>query len=741
MSIFEQFQIGRVVQRPELRMRRKRSLGALLAADKTDVYVYQPLPSPQIPLPIKQFVANTTSHWQTIAQQSKNIGLFRDPRDQQLEELTGYGLTKSDEERETERYLAISTVGLGLATVTTLLHSSLVLASIPFIVYSLLPLFRDSYRELTRQRHVGVATVIAITCIAEMFAGLFAPAILANTLYFVAEKLLFRSRTSSRKTLIEVFQHYPRLIWVVDGNTERQIPFEQVQVGDTAVVGAGEVVPIDGTIIAGTATIDQRALTGEAQPAEKESGDTVFATTIVLAGRIYIRVEQAGSDTAAAQIGELLNQTANMEPTAQLQGAEFAERTAGPALLLSVLVLPFIGPYRALAIGGTVLADTLRFSTPISMLSYLSLASKGGILIKDGHALEDMHGINAIVFDKTGTLTAEQPTVTSIVSYNGLSTDAILTYAATAEQRQSHPIALAILHAARERNLSILPLEDASYQVGFGLIVRIEGQTIRVGSIRFMRQEGITVPATVEAYHAEVNKCGNSLVLLAINEMLAGSIELQPAIRPEARDVIQQLRERGIITYVISGDHELPTAHLARELDIHHYYANTLPQEKASLIEHLQELGHRVCFVGDGINDAIALQQADVSISLKGASTAATDAAQIVLMDGSLQHVVGMLDMARAFDTNTKLNIAAAVVPAGICLGGIFFLNWGLLSAVITYNVSIVLGLGCGFLPLAQHRVREWLAPTGMAPVPQPRLPATGGLASQTSTNETNGYG
>jgi len=226
---------------------------------------------------------------------------------------------------------------------------------------------------------------------------------------------------------------------------------------------------------------------------------------------------------------------------------------------------------------------------------------------------------------------------------------------------------------------------------------------VSVGSERFMRMEGIALPATVTELHATVHHQGHSLVFVSINGELAGALELAPTIRPEAHHLIADLHARGKTLYIISGDQEEPTRHLATTLGIDHYFANTLPEHKATLIQQLQNNGKRVCFVGDGINDAIALKQADVSVSLRGASTIATDTAQIVLMDASLDQLRHLFDLTKAYEANMRANHIASMAPGMIVIGGVFLLHFGIIASIMLYNIGLVAGVANSMAPLLRN--------------------------------------
>ncbi|MEZ4678336.1 MAG: heavy metal translocating P-type ATPase [Caldilineaceae bacterium] len=520
----------------------------------------------------------------------------------------------------------------------------------------------------------------------------------------LGRKLMLQSEHHAKQNLQNLFGEQPRTVWVMtDDGIEVEIPFAQLQHGDTILVSAGQTIPVDGTITAGIASIDQHKLTGESQPAEKAIGDPVLASTVVLAGKLQIRTERAGAETVAMQIGQILDQTTAYKDSLQSRGEAIADKMALPTLGLSLLCLP-MGSSSALAVLTNTFGYKMRVFAPASMLAFLHQASQQGILVKDGRSLDLLRDVNTVVFDKTGTLTLEQPTVAQIyrsdsATERGIDEDAILRYAAAAEAGQTHPIARAILTAAQERGLRWPPFEDARYEVGYGIQVQLSGQLIRVGSMRFMAMEEIAIPSAIHTIEQKCHRAGHSLVVVACDDELVGAIELHATIRPEAQALVADLHQRGMTTYIISGDQEAPTQQLAQTLGIDHYFANTLPENKADLVAALQEEGRSVCFIGDGINDSIALKTANVSISMRGATTVATDTAQIVMMDGTLNQLGHLFEMVQRFETNMKTNLLIATIPSMVCLGGILFLHWGVLVGAVISGGATFAGLGNSILP------------------------------------------
>ncbi len=628
-----------------------------------------------------------------------------DSRREQLAEITvSDSVQEILAEKTANRNLKISSVSLLFAAGGTLLYAPLYVPAVIGMLYMYHVFYKAAYEAIVKKRRINgdVAMVIVITgCMVGGFIFITALGLWYTS---IMRWLLNKTENHSRKSLINLFGEQPRSVWVVIDGTEVEVPFSDVQSGDQVVVMAGQMIPVDGIITTGMASIDQHQLTGEAQPFDAEIGQSVFASTVVLSGKITVQVEKTGQETVAAQIGQILSNTADFSLSIKSRVESFLDKAVPSLVLLSGASLPWLGLSGALGVLWSCPGYRMFIFGPMSMVNYLHISSRKGILIKDGHSLELLSDIDTIVFDKTGTLTVEQPIVGQILTTNEYLADELLTYAAAAEYRQSHPIALAILQAAKVRGLEVPEIDETHYEIGYGVKVDLGKTVIRVGSERFMQMCTIQVPHQIQQEQARCHAEGYSLVYVAIDQQLAGAIELRPTIRPEAKEVIRTLRTHGKSLVIISGDQEAPTRRLAQELGIDNYFANTLPENKATLVQQLQEEGRSVCFVGDGINDAIALKQAHVSISLRGATTIATDTAQIVLMEGNLTQLTSLFELSQAFDQNIKSSFMMTVIPNLIYIGGAFFFHWGLFTAVI-FNACLWLPqLTNVMLPLVKQR-------------------------------------
>ena len=607
-------------------------------------------------------------------------------------------------EKEVTRHLIYSVGLVSLTTVGALVNPLFSLLSIPILIYLKIPSFKTVYHELVKERHIGIGVLdLTITTI-----------LLIERFYFLAalfllfmnasQKLIIKTQDKSRQQLVNILGQFPKQVWILIDEVELQIPFEKLKTDDVIVIHTGEMIPIDGLVVSGMGSVDQHRLTGEANPVEKERGDEVFASTTLLSGTLQVEVNKTGEETVAAQIGQILNQTVDFKSELQTQGEMIADKSVFPTLVLGAVTLPILGPISAITVLLSGMGYNMRVFAPISVLNFLKIAVDGSILVKDGRALEGLSEVDTVVFDKTGTLTLDKPYVDTVHPCSTYSSDEVLQYAASAECKQSHPIALAILEKAQTAELSLLPLEDAAYEVGYGLKVLVDAKLVGVGSYRFMEREDIIIPTAVKTVQQQCDLYGHTLVYVALDDVLIGAIELHATIRPSAYQMIADLHQRGLSTYIISGDREKPTQHLAQILDISYYYAEVLPEDKANLIQALQSKGRKVCFIGDGINDAIALRQADVSISLRGATTIATDTAQVILLEQNLNHLVQLFELADKLHKNLKTNLWLTIIPGLICIGGVYMFHFGIFASIVLFYGGLTTGITNSMLPIWQHK-------------------------------------
>lgn len=599
----------------------------------------------------------------------------------------------------------VATASLGLISAGCLLLPALIPLGVGGLVYLVWPTWKQAYKDLTQKKRFTRMALESLVLPGTLIAGHFMAAALAYWFLYFALNNVAKAKGSATKNLASVFvTPSTRIVYVLREGVEVEQTLKDVQVGDIVVIGAGEIIPVDGTIIEGHASINQHLLTGESQQVEKQIGDPVLAASMLLTGQIQIKVEKTGEATIASQISHILNEMTSFTENLELRSIRVADRMALPSFLLGSATSVFKGVGSGLAIFWTPMDDALYAAGPLGVLNYLNIALQRGILVKDGSALEVLPHVDTIVFDKTGTLTNEVPQVIKIHACGELSQDEVLRYAAAAEHKQIHPVALAIMEAASAQNIKLPHAQSEAYQTGYGLTVTIEDHTVRVGSHRFMEMESLPLPKALHDTQLESHNFGYSLVYVAVDEVVVGAIELHASVRPGTTETISRLHKFGYKVCIISGDHEKPTRHIAKQLGIDRYFAETLPEDKAKLIKTMQQEGQVVCYVGDGINDTIALKQAEISVSLRGASTIATDTAQVVLMNESLDQIVDLIEIAKQLDRTYKNTALVSAIPTVGIIGGVFLLNFTISTAIFAYLAGMGLSFTSAMLPLA----KEW---------------------------------
>jgi heavy metal translocating P-type ATPase len=511
--------------------------------------------------------------------------------------------------------------------------------------------------------------------------------------------LLESTADMSRKLLTSLFGAQVARAWVLIDGVEVEMSIDSIAPGALIVVRAGEQVPVDGTIAEGEALVDQHVLTGEFVPVERGPEERVFAMTIVLAGRIIVRAEHVGHTTQAAKIVEYINRSLAHKVRAQTETERFADRMVAPTLLLGA-VGGFRGRSTAVAIINADYGTGVRIAGPLALLASLARAANRGMVIKDGAVLERLTEVTAVIFDKTGTLTEDTPVVSRVVSTDDkFSPDELLALVAAAERRFSHPIARAIVAHAAERGLELPDVADHTHRIGAGVAVRIGRRQIRIGSRRFLEHEGVQIGEEIETHIRRIEKAGRTAVYVASGKRVIGLVEIKASERPEAQRVVTRLHERKIDVHLLSGDRKTATRTLAESLGIKHFAAEVLPQHKADYVRALQQQGHVVAMVGDGINDSVALSVADVSISLRGASDIAMDVANVIMMSGDLARLDELWTLAESLDSNITRSVqmvlwsnTAVIVGA---LAGVF----GLAASIVLNNGVNLLATLNGFLP------------------------------------------
>jgi heavy metal translocating P-type ATPase len=607
----------------------------------------------------------------------------------------------NEKEKQVNHYLKVNTVAIA-TTLMGYVYHPVKLISLGLISYSTVPIIKDAEKSLLVEKRVKndlLNSIVSVVCIGT---GQYFVAVLVAGLYHLGDKMVIKTQDRSKAMISDAFQQQPNKVWLLThDDTEVETKIETVQVNDIIVVNTGNILPVDGNVVEGAAMIDQHALTGESVLAEKTVGDKVLATTLVISGRILVRIEHAGIDTTAAKVCDILKHTADYKSSIQLRGEQWADKVAVPLMGVAGMLLPIIGILPATTLLYSSPGNAIKTFASLQTFNYLIFLSKQGILVKDGRSLEELRKVDTVLFDKTGTLTIEQPTVGKIITCDELSEIQVLSHAAAAEHKLTHPIARAILKHAEDNELATIPVKNAHYQIGYGITVHNENTIIQVGSLRFMDMEGIDVPEIIKQTQADCHKQGHSVVAVAVNKHIKGAIEIKPQLRPEIKVMLDSLRQHKVKHIgIVSGDHKQPTQKLAQELGMDSYFYDVLPADKATIVENLQKQGKTVCFVGDGINDTIAIKKANVSISFSDASTITADLAQIVLMDGNISHLPVLFEAAENLSTDMKKILTMLGGTCTLISMGAVFSQMRVIGAVVVQLAEGVIGFGYTMRPL-----------------------------------------
>jgi manganese/zinc-transporting P-type ATPase C len=520
----------------------------------------------------------------------------------------------------------------------------------------------------------------------------FTAAALLNWLRAVGELVVARSIVKARTSLSDVVGLSERTVTRRIGGRRESVDVGALHAGDIVVVTTGQRIPVDGTIVGGEALVNQQSMTGEALPVECREGDRVFAATTAELGEIEIRAEQLGSNTAVGRIVRAIEAAAAEKPDIQLFAERLADREVWRTLTLAGLGGAFSRSFdAAMAILVADYGTAARVGIPTAILTSLRRAAGEGVLVKGPRTLERLARVDTIVFDKTGTLTTGTLHVTRIVSYDrSLDEDELIRLSAAAEHGFTHPVARAVSRLARERRIEVPAVTQTESALGLGVDVRVEGRRVLIGSRRFMEQQHVRLDAAREDERA-AHAVGASPIFVAIDGRLAGMLELQDQLREDAPDAVRALRARKMRNVImLSGDHPEPSRVIAESLGLRHHYAEMLPEDKARLVRELKAEGRVVAMVGDGVNDALALQAADVGMAVPGGAALAAEAADIVLLSGGLDRVVRALDLARESIAAVRQTLGVAA-RANLGVVGLASFGWArpLTSIILSHGTTI----------------------------------------------------
>ena len=574
------------------------------------------------------------------------------------------------------------------------------------------PFFTVGFKTLIK-RHPNMDSLVALGTSAAYLYSLFASIMIVigneeytGNLYYETAAVILTlitlgkyfevlSKGKTSEAIKKLMGLAPKTANVVREGKEVEISVEEVEVGDIVIVKPGEKMPVDGVVVEGTTSVDEAMLTGESIPVEKTAGSNIIGASINKNGTIRYEATKVGKDTALSQIIKLVEEAQGSKaPIAKM--ADIISGYFVPIVIVLALLTGFAWYFAGqtglfaftIAISILVIACpcALGLATPTAIMVGTGKGAENGVLIKSGEALETTHRVETIVFDKTGTITEGKPIVTDIVTSSGISEEELITLAASAEKGSEHPLGEAIVRDAEEKGYALLKTADFNAIPGHGIEVTIEAQKMLLGNRKLMDDRGISLKDLAEKSDALASE-GKTPMYIAIDEKIAGIIGVADTVKETSLRAIEKLHKMGIEVAMITGDNKRTAEAIARQVGIDRVLSEVLPEDKANEVKKLQVEGRKVAMVGDGINDAPALAQADIGIAIGSGTDIAIESADIILMRSDLMDVPTAVELSKATIRNVKQNLfwafAYNVLGIPIAMGLLYIFGGPLLNPII----------------------------------------------------------
>lgn len=549
------------------------------------------------------------------------------------------------------------------------------------------PIWKEAW-EAIRERQINMEITMAMGVTAALVIGEFTTAtvIVSFTLFSMYLEDLTKSR--GKRALEALLRAAPEQATVLRDGTWTEVAATEVRAGERVVVKGGTAVPVDGRVLEGRSAVTEAAITGEPFPKDKEPGSLVFAGTTNGSGTLEIEAVRGGDDTTFARIVRLVREAGERRGTTQ----RLADRVA-QAIVYVVIVaalLTYVATRDRMAVVSVILvagACGVAAGTPLAILATIAKSARRGVIISGGEAVEALAGVDTVAFDKTGTLTLGEPVLERIVCFNGRTEDTLLEQVASIERASDHPIARAIVRARPAGPVA----SGVHYSAGRGVRGEIGGAQVIVGNLAMLDEAGVEVPADARQFEADETGRGRIVVHAAVDGALAGAFVLADELRPEAAATLARLRADGLRLVMLTGDRAASAQSVAARLGITEVHADLLPEDKLRIVQDLERTGRRVCFVGDGINDAPALVEAHVGAALQSGTDVAMETADVLLMTNDLSRLGDALHDSRRSQRVILFNFGGTLTVDFIGIGlAAFGLLGPLLSAIVHVGSELV---------------------------------------------------
>lgn len=551
--------------------------------------------------------------------------------------------------------------------------TSIRLSFLPFdpawatIVISGIPLLYLAVWRIIHNPGISKISSALLICIA-MFAAIAIGDLFAagEVVFIMAIGALLEEATTNRakKGLKKLISLAPTKGRRLKDGKEEMIPAEEIRQGDLLRILPGETIPVDGTILSGETSVDQSIMTGESLPVDKSVGEEVFCGTINRFGSIDISATKVGENSSLQKLIRMVQDAENKQSPMQRIADRAASWLVPVALLIAVLAYVFSGNIvTAVTVLVVFCPCALVLATPTAIMAAIGQATKHGVIIKSGEALEKMGKVDTIAFDKTGTLTYGRLDVSDIISFEeNISETELLALAASAEARSEHPLGKAIVAHAAAKEVTLTEAEDFKMTAGKGILAEVSGRRLMCGNEKFLTENGASIGQKVQAALERLRTQGKASILVADGRKCIGVIALADVLRPEAKDMVSRLADMDTRTVLLTGDHQKTADYFAKQVGISGVRAELLPEEKVQNIEKLQKENHTVCMIGDGVNDAPALKTADVSVAMGSmGSDIAVDAAEVALMSDDISKIPYLKRLSNATVRTIKASITLSM--------------------------------------------------------------------------------
>ena len=551
------------------------------------------------------------------------------------------------------------------------------------------PVYKETFESL-RHGHVNMEVSMAVVIFASLLLRQFTVSVVITFFVLLSEYIENYAVDRGRQTIVLLEKSEPKKALVRRNGSEFEVDSKSLQPNDIVIVRDGERIPVDGTIVVGSAFVNQSAITGESSRIEKIPGDRVFAGSINETGVIEVRTEKIGNETVFGKIIKLVEEAENKKAPIQKISDRLAtllvEFAIGFSVITFLVTRNLTSTLSVIVVAG---ACGVAAGTPLAIVAIMGKAAKKGVIVKGGAYVEEMSRIDTVVIDKTGTLTFGEPVVTDVIGF-GCPQQKVLEYAAIAERHSNHPLARAITDKAAEMGIRLSNSSDLSsnYVPGKGIVSDQGGEETIVGNTVLMTEKNVRFPQGNESQLlSEKISDGKSTVLVAHSGKVCGLIAISDSVRGESKKAITDLKQMGIRTIMLTGDNETVAKAVAKEVGIEEVHASLLPGDKVAFIEKLVAEGHQVAMVGDGINDAPALARANVGIGMGAGTDVAIEEADIVLMTNDLQKIADVVRLSKKAYRTIMTNFYGTVTVDGI---GVTLAFAGLLNPLLAASIHVV---------------------------------------------------